>query len=403
MEQEQPSKAAKRQERHSGIELLKLLAVFLIVISHIAQTLIEVNGYIPYDDYRMDVGGATTNLVALTIILFRYFGQFGNAIFLFCSAWFLVDKRVPSKQKVLTMLLDVWVISVALFFPAYFLQHGEIAKKIIFRTFLPTTFSNNWYITCYMILCLLYPYLNLIISRTDRRGLLRIAIFLAVAYLGLGFLFSAFCTTGLVVFLVYYFLIAFIKKYLPSWTSLKAGLLFTALGLIGNAAAIALTDLLAFHFDLFSDKLLAWSKLDNPCIFLFALGMFGIFKNMTFHSSFLNRISSLSLLVYLIHENLIVRTYFRPMLWQAIYLKFGYSHVIGWTLIQSVGFLFVSLLVAWIWSKTVQVLTRKLSGKLYNLLGRVARFFEQRVFRFLSEDEKNAAILTDIRNEDNKK
>ena len=394
----------KNLGRQSGIELLKIFALVLIVISHVTQTLTDSNDHILYDDYRIIVGGATTDFVALTLVMFRYFGHFGNAIFFFCSAWFLVDKSTPSKQKVLTMLIDVWVISVAIFFPALLLRHGEIDKGIIFHTFLPTTFSNNWFITCYLLLCLLYPYLNYIISRVDLRGLLRIAIFLAVVYLGIGFLFSAFYTTELVVFLVYYFLIAFIKKYLPSWTTLRAGMLFTAIGLIGNVAAIALTDFLAFH-SLSSRGLLSWSRMDNPFIFLFALGMFGIFKNFSFHSKFVNRVSALSMLVYLIHENLIVRIYFRPLLWQAIYLKFGYAHVIGWTLLQSVGYLLASLLVAWIWSKTVQVLTRKLSVKIYGWMGRFARLLERHIFRFLLK-EKNDMIPTDkpeIKNETYKK
>ena len=40
--------------RDSGVELLKIIAVILIVISHVVLTLITENEYIPYSDYLLD-------------------------------------------------------------------------------------------------------------------------------------------------------------------------------------------------------------------------------------------------------------------------------------------------------------------------------------------------------------
>ena len=78
-----------RNARDSGIELLKILAIFLIVISHVAQTLTSENPYITYNGYIVDISHATTNIQHLILVCFRTFGPLGNSIFFVCSTWFL--------------------------------------------------------------------------------------------------------------------------------------------------------------------------------------------------------------------------------------------------------------------------------------------------------------------------
>lgn len=67
--------------RNSGIELLKLFAIFLIVISHVTQTLTSENTYISYNAYVLNIVHATTNIQYLILVFFRHFGALGNSIF----------------------------------------------------------------------------------------------------------------------------------------------------------------------------------------------------------------------------------------------------------------------------------------------------------------------------------
>ena len=66
-----------RTQRNSGIETLKLAAIFLIVISHVVQTLMLKNAYIPYADYRVRLSGPTDNLQILILSMLRYNGETG--------------------------------------------------------------------------------------------------------------------------------------------------------------------------------------------------------------------------------------------------------------------------------------------------------------------------------------
>ena len=52
-------------------------------------------------------------------------------------------------------------------------------------------------------------------------------------------------------------------------------------------------------------------------------------------------LSSLSLLIYIIHENILLRTYYRPLMWQYIYQNYGYEHILLWVFVTAlITFLF---------------------------------------------------------------
>lgn len=88
--------------RESGIELLKILGIILIVLSHVIGTL---------TDY-VEIGVASKDPTILILGILRLSGNLGNLIFFFCSAYFLVNSTKAPTQKVLRMLVDIFVISV---------------------------------------------------------------------------------------------------------------------------------------------------------------------------------------------------------------------------------------------------------------------------------------------------
>ena len=129
--------------RNSSIELLKIFAILLVVISHVLQTLHEPNEYFANNDYLLDLSMATTNAQQLILALLRYSGALGNTIFFACSAWFLLDSEKANKKKLLRMLLDVWVISVLILIVVLILRGGSIGIKLMLKQLLPVTFDTN--------------------------------------------------------------------------------------------------------------------------------------------------------------------------------------------------------------------------------------------------------------------
>lgn len=118
-----------RDNRNSGIELLKIFAIFLIVVSHVVRTLSGTNTYISYQEYVINLSHATTDLQQLVATMIRYIGRLGNTLFFVCSAWFLLDSKRINKRKMLQILMDIWVISVGIFVIMFFCAARRWAKS----------------------------------------------------------------------------------------------------------------------------------------------------------------------------------------------------------------------------------------------------------------------------------
>lgn len=62
-----------------------------------------------------------------------------------------------------------------------------------------------------------------------------------------------------------------------------------------------------------------WCVLWNPFILLIGFSLFNMFNHLSFKNAMINYFSSLSLIIYLVHENIIVRKYVRPVLFKALF------------------------------------------------------------------------------------
>lgn len=83
----------KQINRQAGIELLKIFAIFVIIVNHVVQTLVSENLEISYQGYVVDVSNATKDIQHIVLLIFRHFGVLGNSIFFIASAWFLLKSN----------------------------------------------------------------------------------------------------------------------------------------------------------------------------------------------------------------------------------------------------------------------------------------------------------------------
>lgn len=99
------------KQRQSGIELLKIVAMFLIVTLHCVQTMSGSENFILNN---VNIKQPTTDLTIFIVQFFSYFGALGNAVFLISSLWFLVESNNMKLNKIAYMLSNIYVISVTL-------------------------------------------------------------------------------------------------------------------------------------------------------------------------------------------------------------------------------------------------------------------------------------------------
>ena len=373
---EEVKKVHSGNMRDSGIELLKVIAILLIVINHVVQTLGSENPLIGYSDYILDLSCATKEMQLVILMIMRHFGTLGNNIFFICSAWFLLDRKTVSVRKITEIMMDVWVIYFILLAAVQIFM--GVSVPLIVKSLLPTTFANNWYLTCYILFYAVHTSLNKIILGMTQKQLLKAASVLAFLYIGCDFVKGGlFFPSSLILWGTLYFVIAYIKFYCKeTFRSNKVQLILLTIGFLGMVAMVFLTNALGLKTPIFYDKTLKWVVNCNPFLILMALSAFGLAKNFHFKSKLINNISKLSLLVYIIHENILVRAYIRPLIWQWLYKQVGYDHVVALALAYAVVWFILALILSEVYQKTLQRAVQKLGTVVTNVVKELYGLYE---------------------------
>ena len=356
-----------RQTRNSGVELLKVIGIILVIVSHVVNTVSGIEAYSPYQDYIVDIGLATANIQILVLNMLRYSASIGNTIFFVCSAWYLLDSSKIKGRKILQMLMDVWIISVVFLIVVYVFRGGDIGIKLLIREIFPTTFGNNWYITCYLLFYPIHPFLNTVIYKIGKSTLLKATLVMLFLYVGMNYLYQGlFNSSALILWITIYFAIAYMKLYLADMSNdIKLNICVFMTGFLGNCGIAVLTNILGLHMSFFSDKLLYWNTNCSPFILLMVIGSFNIARNMDFKNKAINYVSGLSMLIYIIHENLLLRAYYRPMMWQYVYVNFGYDLILPWTFVIALIVFLFGLISSIVYKCTLQKLVTRAGDALY--------------------------------------
>lgn len=346
---------ATTKGRSSNIELLKIIAIYLIIVSHFIQT---------YAQFQ-SLGYATDNVQLLSINVLRYLSHLGNNLFFVCSAWFLIDSEKNNKKKLFSLLLNVWVVSVLIMFFVLVLGGKHLHGSEILKCLLPTTFSNNWYITCYVLFCLFYPAVRQILVKLPERKLLSfliISFFLSYVITPLfkewegGY----FYVTQLVAWFMIYSLLFYFKRYAPNvLDSRKINLAVFLVSLIGFAAIPMTINILAKHIAFFEGRLLFFNDIYNIFPVTLAISSLNLFRRLRLQSKMVNRISACTLYIYIIHENILLRQYYRPLLFEHIESVYGMQHALWWILLMALLTLFACTILAIIYQKTLQIIVSK--------------------------------------------
>lgn len=356
-----------KKERESGIELYKVIAIFLIVLSHVIQTLTEPNYVLGIGEGTfINIATATTNLNVLLLAVFRICGALGNNMFFICSAWFLVNSKKMSLKKVVHMILDVWIINmivlIALRSIGVQLQISDTVK-----TFFPTTFANNWYITCYLLFYMIHPFLNRMLDQMSINEHLAFATILFVIYFIIPVLpleeINLFFANEFVIFLATYVIVSFIKIYKNEWTeNLKFNECILFVSIISYVVLILCVDFLGLRANYFLNRLVRWNMNNSLFMFLIAFSSFNIMKKKKFINRSINYLSSLSLLVYIFHENLAFRRYLRPVIEFSILNRFGIEHAFICAVCMAVSLAILSFIISAIYKKCFTKIVSKLSS-----------------------------------------
>ena len=280
-------------QRNSSFELLRIISMFLIVMSH-------------YTTHGIQPG--KSGIVDLVYSSFRIGGTVGVDCFVLITGYFMINSSVTF-TKIARLLYQVFIVVASINHAAYFIGSPwfETGSKQLMKSF-----YYYWFINTYLLLMLLSPFLNKILRKmTQKQHLICMCALVFLNYM------APYCHIPIIsnvgLFITLYAISAYIRMYVPSkWISVrKVGIFIIAL-LIIEVVLIWLT-----HQNRVFSALLSGFILGHPSLYLliFSTLVFVLFTRLFINNSrAINYMGSCTLGIYLFlaHDSM------GHFLWQTI-------------------------------------------------------------------------------------
>lgn len=282
---------SKKQSRQSGIELLRIIAMLMIVAHHFSIHGIFSNW--SYNSSFLEV------INSFWSGLLCSFGKVGVDIFIIITGYFNISKSFRF-SKALNIFLQT-IFYAFLIFMAFFIAGNKI-------NFIGS--SSYWFIKYYLILYLLTPILNKVIIAFPKK----VSDIVFILTLIIGFIMPLFfkhVDFGVLgTFVALYFVGAYYKLR-PIYLDKKyCVILFTSafVFLVGSLV-------LQIGYGEFSVNVMKYMSLYSIFTLIFALTLFDYFVKLKIgDNALINKIAKSVFGVYLIHDN----SNIRPLLWNKV-------------------------------------------------------------------------------------
>ena len=302
-----------KKKRLFNIELLRIIAMFFIVCHH----MLNYSGL-----GRENIVFCIVNTLVSPCV----------NIFVLISGYFLVDSKFKAKKiiKLYLQIVFYYLFCTVLF--RYVFNIGILSKEDITSIVFPILYPQEWFSICYMVLYILSPFLNKMlhnINKKEHAGLIITLIIFAYlqrfpgfrSYLDFNYGYS------IIWFITLYVVAAFIKFYYKKEKHQKYIIPF---GVIATSTII----FIFYKFQInhiyltplfISGEYIAYSSI---LVLILSILIFILFLNIDIKNEkigkIINKCSSTTFAIYLIHSANFSRVFFENYIKQSIEL-FGYK------------------------------------------------------------------------------
>lgn len=364
----------KAKIRNSNIELLKLIAIFLIIISHNLPF-----NYLLRGNEYLNLNLASNNYNNALLQFFRYLGQVGNVLFIICSSWFLTEKKEIKIEKICLIILNsffISIISLTLFEICGF----DIKKNMIIKQFFPIIFANNWFIGTYLLFYILTPFINLTLQKLNKTQIFDLVIFLNVFRFIELIKQNNYIFNELFAFIIIYVIVYYIKNYKNDFLmNIKKSRVNLIVNLILLFLMIIILNFAGLRIGSLNDKVLYFANIKNLIIIMIGISLFCIFYNKkTRYSKIVNFFASETLLIYLIHDNFLIREIIRPLGFKWILINIGYKNLPLTCIASSFIIFIICILIATVYKVFIETLLIKLIDKILPIIKNKYYTFRER-------------------------
>ena len=346
-----------KKPRNSNIELLRILMMLQIIFLHVSD-------YGEYSDIATLIEGKTELIYWIIWLMCRC----PVFVFIIIMGYFLSESKSDfNRKRVLKTYLPMYFYSLAIPFIYGLFRPEEVTDELKIKAFLPFL-SRTWYfMTLYLLVLILSPYLNRMVrglTRNQFLGLLGICFFMLCIWqplsmlepfegiIGLKKILSTQGGKSLYDFIFMYLLGAYMRKYhiFSSHNNNTDNLWNKPLIYLAGFLLLGLINVFIVYKypDEGIDSVIGYN--DNPLVVLQCTCIFRFFEKLDLSrfekaGRVINYISIGNLGVYMIHEHPLLR----HLIWDEIFTIDNISFYTGiGYLFKIVGIILIIYVVCWL-------------------------------------------------------
>lgn len=285
-------KAVSKGDRDSNFELLRILCMIMIIMQH----------YGFWGEFDIS-GEITANTVILQSIVNA--GKIGVNCFIMITGYYgAFSAFKPS--KITSLVAKVWFYTWGIAIILFSTGVGVRSVENIINSVFPICAGAFWFITIYLIVYMLSPYINKMIINVDKEKYRILLIFLFIIWSVIPSVVKPgweCSNTGWMIFM--YLLGAYLRKYPEVWEKCKVKPILYFVG------SYAFMMYLTIMWDDKVERVVYHQALAQKHvvpIVICSVALFVLFKNINIGKrKVINKIAASTFGVYLIHENPIVK------------------------------------------------------------------------------------------------
>ena len=368
-------KNTKIKKRDSNFELLRILAMLAVILSHF-----NLHGnFNNVDIYNFNINYLITRIFTV--------GCFANCIFILITGFFMIKSNVNYK-KIISLIIDMVFYSCIIYLILILCGKVTFNKADLIKVLLPV-FYGNWYCIYYVIFYLFIPIMNYVINSISKEKVQKLIFLIFMLFSVITtFTNNIYLFSNFTVFVLLYFIGAYIRLYMNQRLNIKNIIICIILSLMITLSTVVLQYILGVHLHI--SKMVTSSHHFIVCNFSFfvivpAIFIFLLFKDLNIkYNKYINYISASVLPIYLIHENFLLKN----IIWNEIFpnkMFINQFYFIFFAILKVLIVFVTCLMIDKLKKLLFENMQEKLCDKLYLIFEKVYLFIYNFCIRLLKK------------------
>lgn len=366
----------RQTDRQSSIELLRIIAMIMIVFHHFAV----------HGDFDWQSTGATIPHLWYNLIMMG--GKIGVDVFVLISGYFLINSngKIFNFKRILKFWGQVFFYSIGIYVVSCALGVSDFRIKSLIKAIFPITFSSWWFASTYFVLYIIHPFLNKFLHGLDKKSYQSLLVMLVILWSVIPtFTTFSYQSNSLLWFMTLYAIAGYAQLYgfNRKLTSKHYFVLWLIFSILTYALSVIFT-LMGERWNIFLSYSTYFFGQEKVTVLLISLALFMCFATleMNYHK-WINVLASATFGVYLIHDNNILQ----PLLWGDVFNNAQYQDSLF-----LVPYSIIVVIIVYLICTIIDLIRRQIFEKYYMLLvnkyedtilkpfSRICDFFKRIVF-----------------------